>query len=537
MKNYVKYSILICILFFITIFIYFIVPSNSVNNDSEIPKMYLYGDLSNMTSKEDVRYLEVEFKSSNYNFSGFVTAKIQGASSTQFAKKNFNITFYTNDNYSVKKSVNVGFGKYNKYTLKADWPDGSKSRNVVTADIYSDIQKKYGLFVNTLNYGVIDGYSIELYLNDEFYGIYNLTTSKDYIYGLDENNKNHMAIMAKEYDAKTNFTTIATTNWKSFEVEVGEQNDYSLAKLNRLIRFVKNSSDEEFKNNFENYINLDSALNYYCYAKFGELYDNLNKNLMLVTYDGDYWYLTMYDLDISWGSTWTGTYLLDYTDMLDTYINSSMLWSKFERAFPNEIAKRYEELRSSILTKENILARFNSYYSKIPSSSFELEEKKWGPLVGYGVDQIEDFLEVRIKLVDKDINNLKTDEYDELFGDKTEVPDVPEDTNTQGNVNQNQSSNNESNSVESKPPVVDNPSVEENESEENVEDNTNVEVPSEDEEITTDKENNEDVVTEEKEIVENSKNNNYVLIVSLVIFVIIVSVILITLIILKIKNK
>lgn len=392
--------ILVCLVLSVSIIIYNL-------NKSTLPRLDLYGDISYFNSKDDIRYVEVKYTSSDYNFNSYATLKIQGASSTTFSKKNFNIRFYTSSDYSEKRNIDVGFGEHNKYTLKADWPDGTKSRNIVTADIYSQIQKKYNLFTDTLNYGVVDGFPIEIYLNDEFYGIYNFTTSKDYIYGLDEDDKNHLAIMAKEYDEKTNFTTLATDKWESFEVEVGEQNDYSLSKFNKLVEFIKDSSDEEFKNNFENYINLDSALNYYCFAKFGELYDNLNKNMMFVTYDGDYWYLTMYDLDISWGSTWDGRELLDYTDMLDTYIDSSMLWSKFERAFSNEIVERYQELRKDILTKENVLNKIKDYRNSIPDLSFKKEEKKWGVLVGYGVDQVEDFLDVRIELVDKDIESLK----------------------------------------------------------------------------------------------------------------------------------
>ena len=513
--------------------IIFFVFCFNVSAANDIPKMYFYGDLSNMTSKSDVRELEYKYVSTKSSFSGYATAKIQGASSTTFAKKNFNIQFYTNNKYSTKKNVDFGFGNFSKYTFKADWPDGTKSRNVVTADIYSQIQKKYGLFTNTINYGVIDGFTIELYLNDEFYGIYNLTTSKDYIYGLDENNKNHMAIMAKGYDAKTNFSELATEKWKSFEVEVGEENDYSLAKLNRLIRFVKNSSDKEFKDNFENYINLDSALNYYCYAKFGELYDNLNKNLMLITYDGDYWYLTMYDLDISWGSTWNGLYLLDYTDMLDTYVDSSMLWSKFEKAFPDEIARRYEELRSSILTEENVLNTFYSYYNLIPDSSFEKENEKWDPLVGYGMDQIEEFLDIRIKLVDADIEKLKTDEYDKINDNKED--NVVDDNVSDDNITNESDIKVDNNKIDNDKENTSDSIVTDDKKDEDTD------ICDEDiEEVITDNEDNlsdkySSNVDVEKDTANKFKKNNFIEV--LIISLIVVTIVFIFLIVIKIKNR
>ncbi len=37
-------------------------------------------------------------------------------------------------------------------------------------------------------------------------------------------------------------------------------------KLNRAIRFVMNSTDEEFHSHFSEYFNLDAALNYYCFV-------------------------------------------------------------------------------------------------------------------------------------------------------------------------------------------------------------------------------------------------------------------------------
>lgn len=538
MKNFIKYGVLIFIIFLVPFLAHFFYSSNSVTSDSEITRLYMYGDLSGMNSKEDKRYLEVKYVSSDISFNSYATLKIQGASSSYaYVKKGYNIVFFDDSDYSIKNNVDIGFGKHNKYTLKAEWTDKSHSRNVVSGKIAGDIQNEYGLFTDTVNNGVVDGFPIELYLNDEFYGLYSLTVPKDWMHNLDESNKNNLAIMAKDYDNKTTFSQLATEKWESFEVEVGEENDYSLALFNRLVRFIKNSSVADFRNNFSNYLDLDAMLNYYCFMMYAELYDDVNKNYMFVTYDGNYWYISLYDMDVSYGTSWSGNELLDYTDMFETYIADSQLWSKFEKAFPNEIAKRYEELRSTYLNKKYVMKQFNSYYNSIPKSSFELEDEKWGIKNGYGLDQISEFLDARTPVLDSYIENLKTDEYDELFGDKTEVPDVPEDTNTQGNVNQNQSSNNDSDNIVSKPPDIDSPTIENGESQNMVEDNTNVEVPSEDEEIAIDKEFNEDVVTEEKEIVESSKNNNYVLIVCLVIFVIIISVVLISLIILKRKDK
>ena len=59
----------------------------------ELPKLYLNGDLSFMSSKEDKREIEIELVSDKYNFKEMGTIKLQGKSSLDYDKKNYNISF------------------------------------------------------------------------------------------------------------------------------------------------------------------------------------------------------------------------------------------------------------------------------------------------------------------------------------------------------------------------------------------------------------------------------------------------------------
>ena len=221
---------------------------------------------------------------------------------------------------------------------------------------------------------------------------------------MDKNNPNHIVFAADTKNNSTNFKEKATyENWK---LETGPQTKETLDKFNRLINFMKDSTNSEFKNNFHKYLNLDATLNYYVMLHTASLIDNTSKNLLIATYDGEIWYPILYDLDTSWGVNWKGNELIDYTIDIDTSFNDNLLWKKLLTNFPNEIANRYFELRKEILTKNNILNKFNKFNQSIPTKTFVKEQNLWKDIPGYETSQIEEFLDVRLPLIDHKIYKL-----------------------------------------------------------------------------------------------------------------------------------
>ena len=351
--------------------------------------------------KKDVRDIRIKYISDDINFESYAKLNIQGSSSLKYDKKNYNITFYKDEECTKKESVDFKWGKFNKYTLKANWIDPLYFRNIITAQIDSQINKKYGIFENTVNYGLIDGYPIEIYINDEFLGLYTLNIAKKNIFNLDEKIENNIFISAKKNTDATNFLSLETLDWEGFEVEIGQENEETLDKLNRLISFVKDSSDEEFLNDFEKHFNLDSLLNYYCIMHFAQLTDNINKNLCLITYDGQIWYTALYDLDISWGNKNSWGERRKYDENIMNLTKKSILWSRFEKTYWDEICDRYNELRKTILIKENVINKVKNFYSLIPQETLNKEYKKWNNKAGYNLEYLYEYLDTRISTVDR----------------------------------------------------------------------------------------------------------------------------------------
>lgn len=364
-----------------------------------IPKVSFWGDLSNISSKKEKRKIFVKYESKDKKFESHALIKWQGTSSLSYTKKNYTISFYKNDNYNKEKKIDVGLGgEQNIYCLKANWIDKTHARNIVTARIISKIQEKYNLFTNTPNHGLINGFPIEIYLNGEFLGLYTWNIPKSsWMFNMDEENENHIAFVAEGWDKTNLFKEEA--EYGKWELEVGIENDETLAKLNRLINFVDSSDNETFKSDFDKYLNFDATINYLIMMEFANLNDNVAKNMILVTYDGKIWYPLLYDLDTSWGTKWDGKEILDYNDF--TYVTASRLWERVIENYSYEVAERYFELRKDILTKENVMKEFNDFYKSIPEQTWIKENERWENIPGYDYSQIEEFLDIRIPLMDE----------------------------------------------------------------------------------------------------------------------------------------
>lgn len=379
---------------------------NLEKEDDELPKLYLEGNISAMDTKEDVRNIQVRYENGPKSFQGYAELKIQGMTSVAYDKKNYTIKLFKDDAHNNKLRVNFGWGSENKYCLKANWVDKTHARNIVTANIVTDVQKKYGVLTTSPANGATDGFPIEVYENGRFLGLYTMNIPRDaWMYAMERNNPNHIVVCAEDWYPTNLFQ--ALPDFTAWAIENGTPDEATLQKLNVLFDFVMNSSDEEFRKQFEDHMNLDAALNYYVLSDFAYLRDNRAKNMVLATYDGVKWYPVLYDLDTSWGVRWNGLEVLDYENT-PFYMEICQLWARLRKCFPNELAERYFELRQDILTKESIMRRFEEFRTEVPEELFAKEEERWGEgIPGFGYDQIEEYLDKQIPKLDKKYSFLK----------------------------------------------------------------------------------------------------------------------------------
>jgi len=365
---------------------------NLDKEDGKIPRLYLDGDISAMDTKEDVRNIRVRYEDGQKSFQGHAELKIQGMTSVAYDKKNYTIKLFKDEKHNNKLRVNFGWGSENKYCLKANWVDKTHARNIVTANLVTDVQNKYGVLNTAPANGATDGFPVEVYDNGTFLGLYTLNIPRDaWMFAMEKNNPNHIAVCAEDWYPTNLFEEMP--DFTSWAIENGTPDEQTLEKLNLLFDFVIHASDEDFREHFEDHMDLDAALNYYVLSDFAYLRDNRAKNMVLITYDGVKWYPVLYDLDTSWGVRWNGLEVMDYENT-PFYMEICRLWARLRKCFPNELAERYFELREELLTKESIMARFEEFRAEIPEEIFEKEKERWGSEIpGFEYEQIEAYLD------------------------------------------------------------------------------------------------------------------------------------------------
>ncbi len=347
---------------------------------AQLPIVSIEADsLTGWEGKKDKREARLRFydPSTKEQFERSITIRPQGTSSLGYEKKNFTIELQDEG-----VLMRTEWGTQSHFCLKADFIDPTHAGNVVSARLAAKMQAAYGLFPDAPNRGLIDGFPIWVYLNRQNAGIYNWNIPKDaWMFGMDPENENHLVLCSEGWQEPCVFyadTFETDTDW-SFEA--GEATEDNIEKFNRVLKFINSSSDEEFRAHFDEYLNFDACLNYFCFALIAYGCDNMGKNMLMATYDGKVWSPSLYDLDSMWGIDYKGTGRMEEVssvwDML--YGGKNHLMARLLNLFPHEFRQRYTELRLGILSDENILAEFAAYVDDIPTFSYQLEQSLWYP--------------------------------------------------------------------------------------------------------------------------------------------------------------
>lgn len=393
------------------------------NND--IPELYITGTLPTAKADGNVK-VKVDYFSKTAHFSEYATLKVQGDSSTGYPKKNFTIKFYEDANCTVKNKHDFkGWGRQNKFVMKANWIDITHARNIVSVRIWTDVVKSRSDFNNlptamkeSPKLATIDGFPIKIYANGIYQGRYTFNIPKDaWMYNMDDESENDVVLCADSWNGGRFITypaLVDETDWTD-EIHEDAVPQSVITKLNELIYFVQNSTDAQFLANISNYIDVQSFIDFYIFVQVSAADDNCGKNLILMSYSGSKYYAGAYDLDSTWGLYWNGSEILA-TDLDLSSPNGKMgtnrLYSRIASLYSSQIRTRYEELRNGALSAANIIHRFEEFCDIMPK---ELVEEDYATTTANGafvnipsknitsLAQIRNYVAARLDYVDGQI--------------------------------------------------------------------------------------------------------------------------------------
>lgn len=368
-----------------------------------LPVLDLVGN-TNGISKDDAVTLAYAYK----DMTGSCTLKWQGSSSLMWEKKNYTIKF---DNAFEAKE---GWGEQKKYCLKANYIDFSHARNVVSAKLWGQMVASRSVVNENLsecpNYGAVDGFPVLVVINGVYQGIYTFNIPKDiWCYG------NAMYVMsAEDHVEATRFKEIAKGDGSDFEIEYIENEDNSqlaIDSLNTLISAVIGATGSNFESAIGNYLDIDSAIDYFIFACLICGIDITDKNYILSSYDGVKWLFNAYDLDSVFGNHYYGTsyYRASSSPTFQSYENMHRVMHLIYTYAPEKLKSRYKELREGVLSEENVLYTFSNFILGIPKACYDEEVKVWKGIAGTSTNnlsQIINYYRLRCLYLDKEIENL-----------------------------------------------------------------------------------------------------------------------------------
>ena len=287
----------------------------------------------------------------------------------------------------------------------------------------------------------INGFPCLLYINDELEGVYTFNLDRYSTNSLGYDTTQFPKCLSYEISANSDTTAGAFVPWSTSTGKTEREylaadfkcrfpdnrvnGDDDFAELKRLVDWVGNATDDMFREQIEQYFNLEYLIRYYLTVQLFGLIDNLGKNTMLTTFDGNVWYMQLYDCDSCTGLDNSGAMKFDPDIEVQVGVfntSNSRLWDKLRRNFPNQILAQWEVLRLNEFTEENIMKYLvDNISDKIPEINYNLDA--WKKYIVLGKDmlfachgnrrqQIQRWIKERIIYVDTLLNyNVSTNDY------------------------------------------------------------------------------------------------------------------------------
>lgn len=343
-----------------------------------------------------------------------------------------NTVYIIMGNNGGDKSIKHVFNQYNEWitysveieTDRDAWMLGLVSQNptsgyqfkniAVVKDDESINSPELARLYDLPNGGAVDGFPCIIVLNGEFHGLYTFNIPKDgWMFGMG-NGEQEAIICADQHVSATNFKAEAKVDGTDFELEyVTDENnaDWVKTSLNRLINAVRNSDGTDLDTTVAQYLDWTSAIDYHIFVALLKGGDMTDKNYLLTTYDGIKWFFSAYDIDSTYGLNWDGKSFTAATKevKLKNYASSHKVMELIYKYKYDELKERYEYLRKTVMSEENLYLEFFNWASKL-STPILVEDVKMYPTIPNSVvnntAQILEWYRKRVAVIDDEINSL-----------------------------------------------------------------------------------------------------------------------------------
>ena len=352
-----------------------------------------------------------QYSQSNRYQTGKCRFRLRGASSMQFPKPSYKVTF-TEKDYSL-----LGMREDDDWILNSLYDDEGLIHNKVSYELWQQIAGS-----NTIPYdeGISMEY-IEVFVDNEYKGVYGLLERVD---------KKTLNLNAKDILYKG--VDVGDVGLDDFYIELTEEMSPQFE-----LKYPKDFTEKDWQPLKEWYyglnydkdiqyeiakqsLNMENAIDYLLFNVFISGEDNLRKNVYYwadYQNDGSYRIIKIpWDVNMTWGNAWCEPHQYHFNVYQEKCVDRIWGWTEdMEYLYelnPEEIGQmmynRWYELRKEIITQDNIYKMLDSQFHYIHSSgSYIRDSLFWGSREELWSDSyIYEYTHKKIQMMDEYINSL-----------------------------------------------------------------------------------------------------------------------------------
>lgn len=346
------------------------------------------------------------------------TFKTQGNSTKLFPKKSWRITFYTADDYQTKRQINIfpDYPAVDSLNMKANYIDWTQANNILVSQYIADLtQLTQEVDTNQRhanNQCQIVGEPVLGFNNGQKLGLFTISPKKSNdMFNMTKGNQNQAVFEGNKGDGAICFKADSAVfeEDKDFSIEAPDNDVPQSLKesFNSLLRLTNSGTDDEFKAQIGDKLNLRSVANWIVMLTVFGLEDDIAKNICWATWDGVKWNAVMYDHDLAWGMIWDGSGLTgaDRNDALQSYMNRNKLVSRLIHLhiIDDLLIDSFNKF-SQVHNWPSIQQRFRQYYYWIGESNYLNDKALWPKMPGQDwmpASYVLDYIRVRMELCAK----------------------------------------------------------------------------------------------------------------------------------------
>lgn len=223
-------------------------------------------------------------------------------------------------------------------------------------------------------YGEVYGFPVEMTLNGENQGLYTFNTKKNAnLVNIDDSDSKQVLIEISDNNPfDPNY--VLKFDGTDADAVVAADNTQAKAQFQRLVTFVQTATDDDFKANVAQYLDIYSVIDTYIMTYLMNNIDGGTKSILYVTYNGNQWLLVPYDMDSTWQSYWDGT---GPRDPWNYNMSMNNLTNRVVTLFHDLVIERYNVLRNDVLAGGHIVSEFENFINQIPTTAYDNNEAIW----------------------------------------------------------------------------------------------------------------------------------------------------------------